>query len=354
MKQIDRITYNGFLPESFFNIPVTIYKNLSFRPEEDPHVVAKLFAMEAVRNEIIIYTDHNNIRLVGIFPLNETTAYFGFWEGVHDDALNKEAFDLLEEDTITRHRTTLVGPVNFNTYHNYRLRIGEAPSWNMFDREPVNPAWYPLLLQQFGFNDQSTFESRLIRKEDIAGVYIDKAALLNEITKIPFDFIPLNEANWKIYEEQIFELVHVIFSKNPLYKTIAPEQFKMLYNRTFSLKLCPYSSVIFCDQLSGRLAAISLCHPNYTSLYPDLHVPDFKKDFNRLDKKVLLAKTVGVHPDFRKQGLMNYLGAYGMMSFRDWYDEIIFCLMRSDNYSLHFTDNINYESVKYVLYEKGL
>jgi hypothetical protein len=354
MIPIDTIPYAGLLPDSFFSIPAKIYKDLPFKPAEESAVVTTLFAMEAERNEIVIYTNHTNVRLTGIFPVNEPVAYFGFWETVDDVALHRQAFALLEADARKRNKTTLVGPVNFNTYHNYRLRLGAVPGWNMFDREPVNPGYYPLLLQQSDFNAKATFESRLIRIKNIPDVYIDKAVLLNELSKIPFDFIPLNEGNWQLYEEQIFELVDAIFSENPLYKTISANQFKLLYNHTFSRKLCPYSSVIFRDQSSGVLAAISMCHPNYHSLSPAATELNFKDDFERLDKKVLLAKTVGVHPDFRQQGLMNYMGAYGMLSFRDRYDEVIFCLMRSDNYSLHFTDSVAYEAAKYVLYEKSL
>ncbi|HEX8461607.1 MAG TPA: hypothetical protein VF623_09260, partial [Segetibacter sp.] len=153
-------------------------------------------------------------------------------------------------------------------------------------------------------------------------------------------------------EEQIFELIEAIFSQNPLYKSISFAQFKLLYNHSFAKKLCPYSSVIFRDKETGQLAAISLCYPDYNTLPSGTSSPDFATDFIKLDKKILLAKTVGVHPKYRKQGLMNYMGAYGMLSFRNYYDEVIFCLMRSDNFSLHFTNNIPHEKAKYVLYEK--
>lgn len=354
MKQIDRIIYTGSLPDSFFDLPDKIYEDLPFKPEEDSSIITTLFKIEAERNEIIIYTDHNDVRLAGIFPAKDDNAYFGFWETTNDASLHKQPFTLLEADTLKRNRSTLIGPLNFNTYHNYRLRVGTFPTWDMFDREPVNPDYYPALLQQSGFYTKATFESRLIKKENIPDVYIEKAALLEELKKIPFDFIPLNEANWQLYEDEIFELIHAIFNRNPLYKTISATQFKLLYNHDFSRKLCPHSSVIFRHQSSGKLAAISMCHPDYHSLYSKVKTPDFERDFSGLKKKVLLAKTVGVHPDFRQQGLMNYMGAYGMLSFRDWYDEIIFCLMRSDNYSLHFTDSVSYEPAKYVLYEKRL
>lgn len=311
--------------------------------------------MEAGRNEIVIYTDQTSLRLVGIFPENSTEAYFGFWETANDLFLNQRAFSLLETDARQRGRTTLVGPMNFNTFHRYRLRLDEAPSWGRFDREPVNPAYYPVLLAQIGFRVRSQFESRLLRKETVPAVYQGKQQLLAALKTIPFEFISLNPETWQRYEDELFELVHQVFSANPAYKPIPKEQFLLLYNRRFSERLCPYSSVLFRDKRSGRLAAMSFCHPNYQSLtFPSGDAPNFVRDFPRLDRKILLVKSVGVHPAFRQRGLMSYVGAYGMLKFQALYDEVIFCLMRTDNFSLHFSDGFPFERARYALFEKQI
>jgi hypothetical protein len=346
--------YNGTLPDSFFRIGAKPYEGLSFKPEEDTVFTRQLFKMEAERNEILIFSDEDKLRLVGIFPKGGEEAFFGFWETSNDKVLNQEAFSLLEKEAKLRGFKQLVGPMNFNTFHNYRLRLGE-PAWQMFDREPVNPAYYPALLTQMGFEVRTTFESRLVEKETVPAVYLDKQQFLDELKKISFDFIPVNAETWTEYEDEIFELVHVIFSKNPAYKPVSKEQFRLLYNADFAAKLCPHSSVLFRDQTSGRLAALSFCPPNYNSLHlPPEVSPVFENDFPKLKKKTLLAKTVGVHPDFRQQGLMSYLAAYAMYSFRELYEEVLFCLMRSDNFSTHFTNGLPYESVQYALYQKQL
>lgn len=349
---MDRLKYKGELPESFFKIPQEIYKDENFKPSESPEAISKLFVLEQERNEIIIYTNHKNVRLVGIFPKGEELAYFGFWETLNNKDLHQEAFQMLEEDAFSRNRNSIIGPINFNTYHSYRIRLGEPPSWNIFDREPANPDYYPNLLQKSGFQIKATFESRMIRKQNIQDVYIDKEMLLNEISKIPFNFIPLTPANWNKYETEIFELIEAIFSENPFYKSITFEQFKLYYNEAFSKKLCPHSSVIFQDKKTGELVSISICHPNYAAILNEK--PEFSQDFEKLEQKILLAKTVGVHPNFRKKSLMNFMGAYGMLSFTRFYEEVIFCLMRSDNHSLHFTDSLNYEVAKYALYQKNI
>lgn len=344
-----RIEYNGSLPNYFFEIPKKIYQNQSLKPNENQETISKLFALEVKKNEILIYTNYLDIRLVGIFPKNQDIAYFGFWETVNDIGLNQQAFKMLEYDVLIKGRKVIFGPINFNTYHAYRLRLSE-PTWGVFDREPINPNYYPKLLHKCGLEESLTFESRMIKTENIKDVYIEKEHLLSEIKKIPFNFIRLTSNVWQTFELQIFELIQSVFRENPFFTDITFEQFKLYYNQSFAEKLCPHSSVIFQDKVTGDLASISICHPNYNSLA--LEKPTFDKDFDRLERKVLLAKTVGVHPDYRKKGLMNFMGAYGMLSFNNYYDEIIFCLMRTDNHSIHFTENIKHEAVKYALFKK--
>jgi hypothetical protein len=355
MKPIDRIIYKGTIPDSFFKIPEKIYGESLIKPTEDPETIKVLFAIEATQHDIVLYTDHEQIRLVGIFPKDEPAAYFGFWESVADEELHAQAFGLLENDAREKGRSSLTGPINFSTFQANRLRVGALPSWGMFDKEPVNPVYYPDLLLHIGFQEISTYETRLITMKNLPALVADKQGLLKAMGQIPFDFIPLNPENWKLFERDIFKLMHVIFKENPFYKAISYEQFQIIYSYRFSEKLCPYSSVLIKDQASGQLAAICMCQPNYRALYPAIEDPGFAEDFDKLTHKTLMAKTFGVHPDFRRQGLLNYMGAYGLIQLKDGiYEDVLLCLMRSDNYSAHFSNNIPYESAKYALYEKAL
>ena len=313
-----------------------------------------LFGQEAHRNEIVLYTGPA-FRLVGIFPTDSAEALFGFWETPDDSSLNQQAFALLEADARQRGRTYLAGPLHFNTFHRYRLRLGEPPSWGQFDREPVNPAFYPHLLEQLGFWVRSRFESRLFRTDTIPLAYDAKQALLAGLAQLPFDVIPLTPAVWAVYANELRELIHLIFSQNPAYRPVPADQFTAMYNQQFAQQLCPHTSVLFRDKPSGQLVALSFCLPDYQHLpQPPADAPTFARDYPRLTKKVLLVKSVGVHPAFRQRGLMSYLGAYGMVSFREFYDEVLFCLMRSDNFSLHFSDGFPHETAHYALFDKPL
>lgn len=362
---LERLLIRGALPPSFFAIPAAVYADQPVRPApEDPERVAALFAAEAVRCEIILYTDHQQLRLVGIFPKEQIAdgaaeALFGFWETTPDAAAaNAEAFAALTADAAARGFHQLTGPLNFNTFHSYRLRLGdESPSWETFDREPVNPPYYPALLEAAGFEVSLTYESRLIQPATIPAVYADKAGLLAQLTRVPFQFIPLKPAAWAANEDQIFPLVHAIFGENPAYRSISAEQFKALYGAAYARALCPYSSVLVREPASGQLVGLSFCHPNYQPLHlPPGTAPDFARDYPLLPRgqRTLLAKTVGVHPDFRQRGLMSLLGAYGMGPFRALYDQVIFCLMRTDNPSLSFTDGLPVEVARYALFGKAI
>lgn len=354
MNSIVAIPFEGPLPASFFSIPAAVYAGSPEPPFEDPAAVLHLFQAEAERNDVVLYTDHATLRLVGIFPHAGSGAYFGFWETTDDPGLNQTAFGLLGAEARRRGYSHLTGPLNFSTFHAYRLRLGDAPSWGRFDREPVNPAYYPALLAAVGFGPSLTFESRLLQPEAVPMAYRNKEYLLGALQQIPFDFIPLNPDSWRAHEAELYELVDRVFSANPAYRSIARAQFQQLYNAGFAARLCPHTSVLFREKNAGRLVALSLCQPNYSSLNLGTTPPDFARDYPRLAERVLLAKTVGVHPDFRNQQLMNYLGAYGMMSFQEFYDQIIFCLMRSDNFSRHFTDGLPAEVAHYALFSQEL
>ena len=160
--------FTGQLPASFFDIPAAIYPS---QTAENAVAVLELFRAEAARNDIIMLTDHATLRVAGIFPHEGREAYFGFWETTDNLAPNREAFAQLAADARRRGYARLLGPFNFSTFQAYRLRLGAAPTWGVFDREPDNPPHYPVLLARLGFSSTLTFESRLIRADTIPEAY---------------------------------------------------------------------------------------------------------------------------------------------------------------------------------------
>ena len=348
---IEKIIFQGEIPSSFFEIPLRIYQNNAFYKSENSIRLLELFKEESKRNEIILYTDHQNIRLVGFFPENENMAYAGFWETTDDLTLNKTLFEQFLKDIRKKNIPQLIAPINFNTYQPYRLPL-DLPVWKPFSGEPSAPLYYAQILLALGFEVHTSFESRLLRKEQIALLYQNKQKILSNLADIPFNIIPLYPAIWQKYEKEIFVLTEAIFSANPFYRKISWEQFSAIYNHQFAKKLCPHSAVLFQEKKTNTLAAMSLCMPDY-GYAPNLKENyTFAEDYPNLSSKILLAKSVGVLPSYRGQNLMNYLAAYAMLSFQNYYDEIIFCTMRSDNLSLRFSDAFPHETSKYALFSK--
>jgi len=228
-----------------------------------------------------------------------------------------------------------------------------VPSWRQFNREPVNPPYYPGLLEQLGFAPTLTFESHHLLAQDVPLVYEQQRTVQEQLHQLPFEFIPLTPPVWDSLEDEIFELIQQVFSQNPAYRAVSKAQFRLLYNHAYAEGLCPHASVLFRHQPSGRLAALSLCQPNYHSLGKVISEhPIYARDYPRLTTRTLLAKTVGVHPDFRGQGLQALLAAYAMQKFRAHYDDVIFCLMRTENLSLRFIKNLPTEVAHYALFER--
>lgn len=354
---LPRQLYTGHLPVGFATLASALYASLDYAPADEPPA-AQLCELLAASHDIVFYTDYRTLRLAGFFPKEAAggPAYFGFWETADDPALNELAFGQLRAEARARGFSRVQGPLHFSTYFRYRLRLGEPPSWGQFDREPVNPPYYPQLLEAAGFRPILAFESRRLRAETVPAVYRQQAAALHQLDSLPFDVIPLDAGVWQAMEDEIFGLIQQVFGQNPAYRAVSRAQFGLLYNAEYAAGLCPHSSVLFRHRASRRLAALSLCQPNYQPLaLPPGIAPNFMRDYPRLPQpRTLLAKTVGVHPDFRGQGMQALLAAYAMRSFLAQYEEVIFCLMRTANLSLRFTDGLPAEVAHYALFEQAV
>ncbi len=341
------------LPDSYYALCKQVYSDLPFQNLPQPQEVNQLLQLAGNGRELLLF-EGDGACLLGIFQLEKQQASFAFWECLPDFRVCEALFSAFENVARERGCTQISGPLHFNTFHRYRLRLGAtAPSWAQFDREPINPSYYPDFLVRLGYQTKHLFESRLLQTRIIPTVYSSKKDLVESVKQLPYAFIPLNRQSWEMHETAIYELVCAVFSQNPGFKAVAIEEFKLQYNANYADALCPHTSLLLADKSSRQLVAISLCHPNYHSL--QLKVPaNFETHYPLLQHRTLLAKTQGVHPDYRQKGLMNYLGAYGMLSFRAFYDDIIFCLMREDNPSLRFSDGFAHEKCQYASYQKQL
>lgn len=314
-----------------------------------PQNLEAILSEEAQYAELLWFWQEGQGGLLLQLPHKAEQAFFGLVY-FRSAAVAQALLAAAESVAQTRHYEALVGPLNFSTYYDYRLALSEAP-WPVFPGEPRAPWQWSAWLEAAGYQAKYRYQSRLIQAHSIPTVYQQKQAFLASLSQIPYDFLPLNPENWRAYHREIQGLLHEIFKANPFYRALSYERFCQLYPLSFGERLCPHTSVLFVAKETGELAAISLCLPNYGAL-DSQESPVFKIDYPRLERPTMLSKTVGVAPAHRKQKLMSYLAAYGMMVFQDYYRECIFCLMREDNPSLRFTDALPYQKREYALFAK--
>lgn len=336
---MNKCWYRGELPD-FFSWP-------------EQERIQALFDLKS-RECAILILGQGEVQLVAMFSEGNPQVNFGFWSGGDDRADHTAVFATLEEECRSKGKTELQGPMQFNTFHEYRLRVGPTPSWDSFPREPANAEHYPEILEELGFQVRYRYQSHHLAPPEVELVFERQEEIMNSLDNIPYLMIPVDAVFWKQNLLRLFELLTAIFSGNPAFRPVSYEEFLWDYGEPYGEMLCPNSSVVFEHKESGEWAAISLCMPNYHALGEYRFFYSFERDYPRLKKRIFLAKTVGVHPDHRRQHLLRYLAAYGMLKFPQYYDEAIFCLMREDNYSNSFTARLKKEIASYALFFKPI
>ena len=317
-------------------------------------MLEKLLEVRGGSEEEVLLVYEENLRLMARFPRNGDVAEFGFWEGPHDLELHKEAFGIVEAEARKRGYRALTGPINFNTFHRYRLRIQDPVSWACFTGEPDNPAYYPALLREMGFRVVRKYQSHYVSPEEVREVYRRQEPFLRRVKELPFELQPIDADFWEDKLPELFALLTEIFSGNPNFRHIRREEFQIDYGPAYGAMLCPHTSVLFIDKASREWAAISLCMPNYEELNRPQENYSFERDYPHLPRKTFLAKTIGAKEKYRGQRLIRYLAAYGMLRFPEYYEDAIFCLMREDNPSNSFTARHRKEVADYALFSKEL
>lgn len=268
-------------------------------------------------------------RLAGFFDpqqqvAGEPTAFFGFWESLNDPAASAALFDDLSQWASAQGARRLIGPINVNTFNAYRIRLN-AFDLGAFPGEPYNPPYYADLLTQLGFQEVrrfATLEGPLAGRARRLAPLVEPAKAALEAQGVRFT--PLSGDWWMDNLVAIYRYVEQIFGENYAYRGISFDAFKAGYGAGLAARICPHSSVLALDD-QGELAGFFLAIPDYSPLLRQggRALPASQVSYAQVaelgDNSLLLGKTGGVHPRFRKQGLfavMTYLmAAWGESRF---------------------------------------
>lgn len=126
----------------------------------------------------------------------------------------------------TRGARRVVGPIDGDTWHSYRLNAGpwDEPPFLM---EPWNPAFYPRLWEQAGFAPLEEYLS--LRVDDVAAAEAGLAAKAAESAAQGYRLRPLRLSRFAEELDRIYELSRVVFRDNFLYTEIPHDEFRRLY-----------------------------------------------------------------------------------------------------------------------------
>lgn len=231
------------------------------------------------------------------------------------DSDTKMVFQSLERIARNLKVTKIVGPIDFSTYLNYRLRLDhfEEPS---FVGEPVNSIASVQSLYQMGYKiDKKYFSHEFKVSWNIK--FITSVILFGLWShfKSPnkFTFKNFSCENYKNFLPEIYDIIDSVFSENYLYQKIPYSMFELLFE-TKILPFVDFNTTILALDHQNKLAGFSLC----------------LKDQNK--QKRLLFKTIGVKPEYRKG---SFLGRQLMLlvykAARKKYQTCMACLMIEGN-----------------------
>lgn len=356
------------LPDAFTELTGKIYAADPFWPGEDTDALRQQFSPANPWFETgsaWIGVVPGTARLAGFFSNREIdgepAAFFGFWEGFDDPSAHKDLFRELSAWATARGAKRLHGPINFTTFNAYRLRL-DCFEAGCFPGEPWNPNYYPALMDKLGFDCRYRYLSTFNQTEDIvqsvAGDYLKVKPKLEQVVRMD----AMTPEFWMDNLDEIYGFVDQVFGANFAYTPISRDAFRSHCGEAFAKRFCPTSSVLARSQ-DGRIAGFFLVFPDYGPLL-GRNTPKavaskdlcYQRHFQDLARpRRALAKTAGVHPDFRSLGLFTAMSCELSLRAEGLYDELGAALVREDNNSRQFALRHGTASQRhYGLFQKAL
>jgi len=365
-----RFEGSGTIDDAFFKVPKLIYPlDSQWHGECESHI-RSLFSDANSWHEdgkVYVEVDPGAMRVVGmIHPRqvieSEVFGFFGFWETTDNLDRNRSAFARMEKWLRDAGATALVGPINFNTFHAYRLRIDADLNQPAFAGEPFNPAYYERFLQNLGFKPRVYYRSQFSELSDREVKVIEQhgekyATLLSDKG---FRFSSVDENLWLSRLDELYRASSDIFGENLGFQQIGYEDFRAYAGHRLYERLCPRSTIFAFDK-EDRIAGVHLAIPDYSSLMPStpLHARGefkfcFERDFCRLSNPGLIVKTIGVLPDHRRHGLLRTLMVHALRAAVGHYGWVCGATAREDNPSNLGGAPIMTDVRRYALFWKRL
>lgn len=356
------------LSDDFVSLPEKIYADSPHWIPESKSTLRRAFSKQNpyfLSSRVWLGTEPDKARLVGFFDPSlkiegQSVAYFGYWETIDALEPNEKLFNELKTWAKAQGATSLIGPINFNTFGLYRTRINAFEA-GAFPGEPYNPRYYPDLLQALGFQEYQRYLSQVLNIETVYDAVKARSASLaiaDEAKK--FSFEVMDGETMRAAVKEIYGLMDAIFGNNLGYSPIPFEVFAKAVVEPFSYRHCQKTSMIV-RAPDGTLAAVFLNFPDWSPLTRnenpsrlELDAIRFDEHFDQLSDKSLLMKTVGVAPQYRRLGLHNIMALIMLENSKNHYTQGVAALIREGNPSSRFYSQLPHQLHQYALFATSL
>lgn len=354
------------LPPAFKHLPHRVYTGDPHWIPEDLDALDRLFSEEHTYfqyGQACIEIAGDKARLAGFYNPRlridgKKVGFFGYWETVDEEAVNRRLFRRVEAWARQQGAERLYGPVNFSTFHTYRVRLNEFEA-GCFPGEPYNPPYYSLLLNRMGYTLAEQYVSLVHRRvyhKVAARLLRLKATFVNAGGDPSLRLVPLTPAYWMDNLKRFHALVESIFRQNFAYTSIPYPAFEAACGEAFSHTICSRTSFLMMNEADDILAFF-IAFPDYGPLLRQgnpnrVQRRDLRYDvhFPALEHPTFLAKTLGVHPAYRRRGLLNTLATAALLHSIRYYHDGIVCLMKEDNPSVRYARSIAESVRRYGLF----
>ncbi len=299
------------------NLTGRAFLNRACEPKAREATAAEIrrFAVNTARCFIVERDGATVARLVARLDLTEPAAplgQLGYFESKNESAAAALLFETAIGWLRAAGATRIIGPIDGDTWHRYRLNVGpfEDP---IFFLEPVNPPFYQRLWEEFGF--RAIEEYYTARVDDLAIVQDSYAAAAEELTENGYSTRPVDLDRFEDELDLLYDLTIEIFSGNFLYTPIERQEFKRMY-----LGLRRY---LTCEDLTFAYA------PDGQPVGFLFGIPDLLEGAS---PETMNLKTLGIKRDHRRAGLAKGLfGAAYQSAYRRGFRAANLCLIRQGN-----------------------
>jgi len=358
------------LPDAFLELPPIVYANEPAWIPEDPEAVRRKFGPQSSwfeQGQCQLFWVPGKARLATFMrPALQLdgapAAYFGYWETTGE--VDAELFAAAERWAKARGAKELIGPINFNTFGAYRVRLSAEEGALTFPGEPFNPKSYPKILEGLGYTVGPKYVTQLAPAGLASMVRAARRPLLDKVLAQGFRIEALTHQLWLDNLPQMHALVDEIFQSNFGYEPLSFEGFAEVCGEKFARKSCPISSVIAYDA-DDAVAGFFLVYPHWGRLVNQIAGADrIASDALSYDEHFPLlralgpvdafSKTVAVSPNHRHKGVMTALTVSmferGEGLFERWYGALI----GEANFNRRYDQGLAEDSRWYAVFRKGL